>query len=61
MASVKEFLRKKTDFRNIRKNYDSLLKSLPKKVDLLICEGTLSSERNQTEQELEEKIWVLKF
>lgn len=45
------------DFRaNGRKNFDSLLKSLPKKVDLLICEGTLSSERNQTEQELEEKM-----
>ena len=45
------------DFRaNGRKNFDSLLKSLPKKVDLLICESTLSSERNQTEQELEEKM-----
>jgi ribonuclease J len=45
------------DFRaNGRKNFESLLKSLPKKVDLLICEGTLSSERNQTEQELEEKM-----
>ena len=28
MASVKEFLRKKADFRNIRKNYDSLFENI---------------------------------
>ncbi len=45
------------DFRaNGRKNFDALLNVLPKKVDLLICEGTSSCQRNQTERELEEKM-----
>ncbi len=45
------------DFRaNGRKNFEALLNILPKKVDLLICERTSSSEKNQSEQELEEKM-----
>ena len=44
------------DFRsNGRKNFDFLLKKLPKKVDLLITEATTPNLKNQTEKELEEK------
>lgn len=44
------------DFRsNGRKNFDFLLKKLPKKVDLLITEATTPILKNQTEKELEEK------
>jgi ribonuclease J len=44
------------DFRsNGRKNFNFLLKKLPKKVDLLITEATCPTLKNQTEKELEEK------
>lgn len=44
------------DFRsNGRKNFNFLLKKLPKKVDLLITEATTPTLKNQTEKELEEK------
>ena len=44
------------DFRsNGRKNYNALLGKLPKKVDLLITEGTNLANKNLTEKELEEK------
>ena len=44
------------DFRsNGRKNFDFLLKKLPKKVDLLITGATTLTLKNQTEKGLEEK------
>lgn len=44
------------DFRsNGRKSFDALLRRLPEKVDLLICEKTTNSEKNETEKYLEEK------
>lgn len=44
------------DFRsNGRKNFDALLKRLPEKVDVLICEKTTDATKNDTEWDLEEK------
>ena len=47
------------DFRsNGRKSFDTLLRSLPRNVDKLLCEGTILSRENYvpiTERELEEK------
>lgn len=44
------------DFRsNGRKNFDALLRRLPEKVDVLICERTTGVGKNETEWDLEEK------
>ena len=44
------------DFRsNGRKHFESLIERLPQKVDTLISEKTIESEKNETEQELEKE------
>lgn len=48
------------DFRsNGRKNFDFLLKKLPKNVNVLITEATCPTLKNQTEKELEEKAFEI--